>query len=58
MIPNALRVNAAHYMLYRSVLARGVHRLKDDEQRMNILCIKHVLQPVIRSMFFARSSLA
>src|SRR5260370_1479471 len=39
-----LRINAGHHMLDRAIFSRGVHRLKDEQDRPLILRIKHVLQ--------------
>src|SRR6266478_4540391 len=40
----AARVDAAHDVLHGAVLARGVHALEDDEDRVPALRIEHVLQ--------------
>ena len=39
----ALRIDARHDMLDRAVLARGVHRLKHQQQRPSILGVEHIL---------------
>ncbi len=46
--PHALRVQAAHDVLDRAVLARGVHRLEDHEQRPAPLGVQPLLQHVER----------
>ena len=43
---HALRVEPAHHVLDRPVLARGVHRLEDDEQRAAALRVQALLQRV------------
>ena len=40
----ALGIHPTHHMLDRSVLARGVHRLKDQQHRPLVLGIKTLLQ--------------
>jgi hypothetical protein len=44
MLLAALRVYAGHHMFDGSVLARPVHRLKNEQDGPAILCIEHVLQ--------------
>src|SRR5215471_17233104 len=39
----ALRIDARHHMLDRTILACRVHRLKYEQQRPAILSVKHVL---------------
>ena len=39
-----VRVHARHHVLDRAVLARGVHRLEDQQQRPAILRVEHLLQ--------------
>ena len=39
----ALRIDAGHHMLDGAVLARGVHRLEDDEQRVAVVRVQHGL---------------
>jgi len=40
----SLRVDARHHVLDRAVLAGGVHRLKDEQQRPAVLRVETVLQ--------------
>ena len=40
----ALRIDARHDVLDRAVLARGVHRLEDEQHRPAILRVELVLQ--------------
>src|SRR5262249_29202510 len=39
----ALGIDARHHVLDRSVLAGGVHRLKDEQQRPAVLRVEHLL---------------
>ena len=41
---HALRVEAAHHVLDGAVLPRGIHGLKDQQQRLPVLSVKAVLQ--------------
>ena len=39
----ALRIDAGHDVLDRAVLARGVHRLKNQQQRITIVRVEQIL---------------
>ena len=39
----ALRIHARHHVLDRAVLAGGVHRLEDEQQRPAVLGVEHLL---------------
>ena len=39
-----LRIDAGHDVLDRAVLARRVHRLEDEQRRVAVLGVQHVLQ--------------
>ena len=39
-----LRIKTRHHIFDHRVFARTVHRLKNDQQRLAVLRIKHVLQ--------------
>ena len=38
-----LGVHSAHHVLDRAVFSSGIHRLKNDEQRVTLVCIKKIL---------------
>ena len=40
----ALRVQPRHHVLDGAVLSRRIHRLKDDQQRVPVLCVENVLE--------------
>jgi hypothetical protein len=54
----ALRIQTRHYVLDRAVFARRVHRLKNYQQRVIVLRVKHCLEVRKRSTFFRKSSTA
>src|SRR5208283_4644485 len=39
-----LRVHSGHHVLDRPILSRGVHRLKDQQDRVAVGCIEQLLQ--------------
>jgi hypothetical protein len=41
----ALRVDPRHHVLDGAVLAGGIHRLKDQQQRVAVVRVQHVLPP-------------
>ena len=40
----ALRIDARHHMPDRAVLARRIHRLKDQQHRVAVGCVMKLLQ--------------